>query len=146
MENIKVPWACQGNVNGPSPSLVGVHTSFPGPSEDTDMTVSTTWGPKCGGLTTQCAQSSLQLQHLEEFVTGFSTLATPPASFTVEQGANKAKVWLAFAVAWRPKPALAQGVVGRTNSRDKYHYHTKISLACDEPALRHLEALLYFRK
>ena len=25
----QVPWACQGNVNGPSPSLVGVHTSFP---------------------------------------------------------------------------------------------------------------------
>ena len=129
LENIKVPWACQGNVNGPSPSLVGVHTSFPGLSEGTAMTVSTAWGPKYGGLTTRCAsnpwvsgylgpQSSLQLQHLEALVTGFSTLATPPPSFTVEGGANKANVWPAFAVVWRPKPALAQGMVGRTNSRD----------------------------
>ena len=84
-ENIKVPWTCQGNVNGPSPSLVGVHTSFPGLSEGTAMTVSTAWGPKYGGLTTRCAsnpwvsgyaepQSSLQLQHLEALATGFVPL------------------------------------------------------------------------
>ena len=44
MEKIKVPWACQGNVNGPSPSLVGVHTSFPELSEGAVMTVSTVNG------------------------------------------------------------------------------------------------------
>ena len=56
--------------------------------EGTTMTVSTAWGPKHGGITTRCAsnpwvsgylgpQSSLQLQHLEALVTGFSTLADP---------------------------------------------------------------------
>ena len=89
LEKIKVPWACQGNVNGLSPSLVGVHTSFPGLSEGTAMTVLMAWGPKYGGLTTRCAsnpcvsgylgpQSSLQLQHMEALATGFSTLTTPP--------------------------------------------------------------------
>ena len=56
--------------------------------------------------------------HLEALVTRFSTLANPTSLLTVEGGANKAKLWPAFAVVWRSKPALAQWVVGRTNSRD----------------------------
>ena len=38
-----------------------------------------------------------------------------PPLFTVEGGANEAKMWPAYAVAWRSNPALAQVVVGRTN-------------------------------
>ena len=132
LENIKVPWACQGNVNGPSPSLVGVHTSFPGLSEGTAMTVSTAWGPKCGGLTTRCAsnpwvsgylgpQSSLQLQHLEAPVTRFCLSANLPPSFTVEGGAiRKGATMAPLRRIWRLKPALAQEAVVRTNSR-RYH-------------------------
>ena len=41
---------------------------------------------------------------------------------------------------WRLKPALAQGAVVRTNSRDTI-YQAKISPACDELALCHFEAL-----
>ena len=36
---LKVPWLCQGIVNRPPPSLVGVHTSVPGLSERIAITV-----------------------------------------------------------------------------------------------------------
>ena len=142
---IKDPWACQGNVNGPSPSLVGVHTSFPGLSEGTAMTVSTAWGPKYGGLTTRCAsnpwvsgylgpQSSLQLQHLEAPVTRFCSTANLPPSFTVEGGAIRRGATVAtLCRVWRLKPALAQGAVVRTNSRDTIS-QPKLSPVCDGPA------------
>ena len=42
-------------------------------------------------------------------------------------------VWLAFAVVWRSKSALAQGVVVKTNSRDTI-YEAGISPTCDESA------------
>ena len=42
-------------------------------------------------------------------------------------------MWPAFAVVWRLKPALAQGAVVRTNSRDTI-YQAEISPVCDEPA------------
>ena len=41
--------------------------------------------------------------------------------------------WPSSAAAWRPKHALAKGVVVRTNSRDTIH-QAKLSPACDEPA------------
>ena len=42
-------------------------------------------------------------------------------------------MWPAFAVVSRVKPALAQGVIVRTNSRDITH-QAKLSPACDGPA------------
>ena len=48
-------------------------------------------------------------------------------------------MWLTFADVWRPKLALAQGVVVRTNSRDTI-YNAEISPACGRSEALHATA------
>ena len=95
--------AGQGNVNGPSPSLVGMHTSFPGLSEGIVITVSAAAkhvGPEgvppdrarslFGNRDTYIGpKSSLYHIILEALVTGISTLVILTPSFTVEGAQTK---------------------------------------------------------